>query len=299
MQRTKEVQNSQVSSDSTESPTIAKIRNINTDMDMETDEQVFIKSPHLEIVAPWLAYRREGVYYFAYHEAYADVAFIALLEQEEMMLYSYRGKHIKRAPKREYYIPGQKPPTYVWGQQIKNRPGGEDFSGLPMPDWMVSLKNKINCDFNCRGIRGRSPARLLGRRRSGWRAAERRGDGGRRHHSPIAIGPKHEAAHLLHRRGKLQEQRSALRRPFLSARVGDVELAERRVGDLLFDERRERERHILAVFRIAGVAFRLLQGLLHLLEHLRGAASQVRHGVGCFVEQLLSKRLFCPLGAGP
>ena len=80
-------------------------------MDTETDEQVFIKSPHLEIVAPWLAYRREGVYYFAYHEAYADVAFIALLEQEEMMLYSYRGKHIKRAPKREYYIPGQKPPN--------------------------------------------------------------------------------------------------------------------------------------------------------------------------------------------
>ena len=162
VQRTKEVHNSQVSSDSTESPTIAKIRNINTDMDMdtdteinmdtdmdtETDEQVFIKSPHLEIVAPWLAYRREGVYYFAYHEAYADVAFIALLEQEEMMLYSYRGKHIKRAPKREYYIPGQKPPTYVWGQQIKNRPGGEEFTGLPMPDWMVSLKNKINCDFN-------------------------------------------------------------------------------------------------------------------------------------------------------
>ena len=69
VQRTKEVHNSQVSSDSTESPTIAKIRNINTDMDMdtdteinmdtdmdtETDEQVFIKSPHLEIVAPWLA----------------------------------------------------------------------------------------------------------------------------------------------------------------------------------------------------------------------------------------------------
>ena len=43
--------------------------NMDTDMDTETDEQVFIKSPHLEIVAPWLAYRREGVYYFAYHEA--------------------------------------------------------------------------------------------------------------------------------------------------------------------------------------------------------------------------------------
>ena len=51
--------------------------------------------------------------------------------------------------------------------------------------------------------------------------------------------------------------------------------------------------------RTAGVAFRLLHDLFHLLEHLRGAASQVRHGVGCFVEQLLSKRLFCPLGAGP
>ena len=58
--------------------------NMDTDMDTETDEQVFIKSPHLEIVAPWLAYRREGVYYFAYHEAYADVAFIALLEQEDL-----------------------------------------------------------------------------------------------------------------------------------------------------------------------------------------------------------------------
>ena len=81
VQRTKEVHNSQVSSDSTESPTIAKIRNINTDMDMETDEQVFIKSPHLEIVAPWLAYRREGVYYFAYQYAFvtsSDVMFPSL-----------------------------------------------------------------------------------------------------------------------------------------------------------------------------------------------------------------------------
>ena len=50
--------------------------NMNTDMDTDMDTetaQVVIKSPHLEIVAPWLAYRREGVYYFAYHEAYADV----------------------------------------------------------------------------------------------------------------------------------------------------------------------------------------------------------------------------------
>ena len=84
--------------------------NMDTDMDTETDEQVFIKSPHLEIVAPWLAYRREGVYYFAYHEAYADVAFIALLEQEEMMLYSYRGKHIKRAPNFGNHRPSSYPP---------------------------------------------------------------------------------------------------------------------------------------------------------------------------------------------
>ena len=128
-----------------------------------------------------------------------------------------------------------------------------------------------------RGVRGRPPARLLGRRRSGRWTAERRGDGGRRHHGPRTICAKHEAAHLLHRRGKLQEQRSALRRPFLSARVGHVELAERLVGDLLLNERRERERHILAVLRVAGVAFRLLQGLLHLIDHLRGGAGEVRH----------------------
>ena len=72
------------------------------------------------------------------------------------------------------------------------------------------------------------------------------------------------------------------RRSFLSTRVGDVELAERRVRDLLFDERRDCESHVLAVLRTAGVAFRLLHDLFHLLEHLRGAAGEVRHGVVCF-----------------
>ena len=80
--------------------------NMDTDMDTETDEQVFIKSPHLEIVAPWLAYRREGVYYFAYHEAYADVAFIALLEQEEMMLYPFHSRPILRMLPLRHLRPG-------------------------------------------------------------------------------------------------------------------------------------------------------------------------------------------------
>ena len=84
---------------------------------------------------------------FAYHENYTS-DWYSELQDEEMTLYSYRGKEIKRAPKREYYIPDQEPPTYVWGQQIKNRPGGEEFTGLPMPDWMVMLKDKINMDFH-------------------------------------------------------------------------------------------------------------------------------------------------------
>ena len=65
-------------------------------------------------------------------------------------------------------------------------------------------------------------------------------------------------------------------------RIGEIELAKRRVRDLLFDERRDRARHVLAVLRTAGVAFRLLHDLFHLLEHLRGAAGEVRHRVGCF-----------------
>ena len=65
-----------------------------------------------------------------------------------MVEYMFRGHAMKRAPKREYYVPGQDPPVYKWGQQKIHYPGGSDYTGLPMPDWMIMLKDKINMDFN-------------------------------------------------------------------------------------------------------------------------------------------------------
>lgn len=70
-----------------------------------------------------------------------------LIGQEEMGEYKFRGKLMKRAPKKEYYIPNEEPPTYKWGQQKINYPGGDDYSGEPMPPWMIKVKDKINVDF--------------------------------------------------------------------------------------------------------------------------------------------------------
>ena len=64
-----------------------------------------------------------------------------------MVEYMFRGHAMKRAPKREYYVPGEEPPVYKWGQQKIHYPDGSEYSGLPMPDWMVMLKDKINMDF--------------------------------------------------------------------------------------------------------------------------------------------------------
>ena len=85
---------------------------------------------------------------FHYEENYTNAELLKDIEQEKMKEYRFRGKLMKRAPKREYFVPGEIPPTYKWGQQTMNYPGGEEFSGKPMPLWMVSLKDKINSDFN-------------------------------------------------------------------------------------------------------------------------------------------------------
>ena len=58
-----------------------------------------------------------------------------------MVEYMFRGHAMKRAPKREYHVPGEVPPVYKWGQQKIHYPGGSDYTGLPMPDWMIMLKD--------------------------------------------------------------------------------------------------------------------------------------------------------------
>ena len=85
--------------------------------------------------------------YWAYHENYTSDWFDEL-QDETMVEYMFRGHVMKRAPKREYHVPGEVPPVYKWGQQKIHYPGGSDYTGLPMPDWMIMLKDKINMDFN-------------------------------------------------------------------------------------------------------------------------------------------------------
>lgn len=85
--------------------------------------------------------------YWAYHENYTSDWFDEL-QDETMVEYMFRGHAMKRAPKREYHVPGEVPPVYKWGQQKIHYPGGSDYTGLPMPDWMIMLKDKINMDFN-------------------------------------------------------------------------------------------------------------------------------------------------------
>lgn len=65
------------------------------------------------------------------------------LDKLEMVEYNFRGKKMKRAPKREFYYPNEEPKTYKWGQQINNYPGGTEYSGLPMPGWMKKMADLI------------------------------------------------------------------------------------------------------------------------------------------------------------
>ena len=112
-----------------------------------TAEKVIPVTPEKqeEEVFLWQPYQTPK--YWAYHENYTSDWFDEL-QDETMVEYMFRGHAMKRAPKREYHVPGEVPPVYKWGQQKIHYPGGSDYTGLPMPDWMIMLKDKINMDFN-------------------------------------------------------------------------------------------------------------------------------------------------------
>ena len=67
-----------------------------------------------EEVLLWQPYQTPK--YWAYHKNYTSDWFEEL-QDETMVEYMFRGHAMKRAPKREYYVPGQEPPVYKWGQQ--------------------------------------------------------------------------------------------------------------------------------------------------------------------------------------
>jgi hypothetical protein len=97
-----------------------------------------------EEVLLWQPYQTPK--FWSYHKNYTSDWFEEL-QDEKMVEYMFRGHAMKRAPKREYYVPGAAPPVYKWGQQKIHYPGGSDYTGLPMPEWMLFLKDKVNMDF--------------------------------------------------------------------------------------------------------------------------------------------------------
>ena len=72
----------------------------------------------------------------------ADVT-LEMLDALEMTHYLYRGQRMKRAPKREYYLPGHENAVYKWGQQKSMYPGGENYTGEVMPEWMIRIAECI------------------------------------------------------------------------------------------------------------------------------------------------------------
>jgi alkylated DNA repair dioxygenase AlkB len=70
------------------------------------------------------------------------------VRREAMHHYLYRGKPMKRAPKNEFYYPACEDKTYKWGQQTTMYPGGEGYTGKPMPPWMVKIADKIRAAYN-------------------------------------------------------------------------------------------------------------------------------------------------------
>ena len=75
-------------------------------------------------------------------------AIVTELSSIEMMHYPFRGKCMKRAPKREFFFPGHEDATYKWGQETSAYPGGSHYSGLPMPTWMQSIADRIRSEFD-------------------------------------------------------------------------------------------------------------------------------------------------------
>ena len=72
---------------------------------------------------------------------------ITSLTAVEYVEYPYRGRLMKRAPKREFYYPGHEDKIYRWGQERTAYPGGSKFSGLEMPDWMKAIADRIRSEF--------------------------------------------------------------------------------------------------------------------------------------------------------
>ena len=66
-----------------------------------------------------------------------------MLDGLEMTHYLYRGQRMKRAPKREYYLPGHENAVYKWGQQKSMYPGGGNYTGEVMPDWMIEIAKSL------------------------------------------------------------------------------------------------------------------------------------------------------------
>ena len=54
---------------------------------------------------------------------------------------------MKRAPKKEFYYPDHGDKVYKWGQETKAYPGGSEYTGEEMPEWMISIADRIRSDF--------------------------------------------------------------------------------------------------------------------------------------------------------
>ena len=84
----------------------------------------------------------DGVVYVENSELVRNVS-IEMLGEIAMTEYMYRGKRMKRAPKREFYLPGYSDRVYKWGQQKVMYPGGSEYTGLEMPEWMADIAKEI------------------------------------------------------------------------------------------------------------------------------------------------------------
>ena len=82
-----------------------------------------------------------------YVTEYSDAATYKKLCGEEMFDYKFRGKYMKRAPKREYYYPSFDAKVYKWGQEKSFYPGGANYVGKEMPSWMTLIADKINKEY--------------------------------------------------------------------------------------------------------------------------------------------------------
>lgn len=76
-----------------------------------------------------------------------SVDVVASLSELGTSHYPYRGNRMKRAPKKEFYYPGHETATYRWGQTRTAHPGGNDYTGMEMPPWMIAIADRIRSDF--------------------------------------------------------------------------------------------------------------------------------------------------------